>query len=166
VSFAGGCQCGAVRFRVAGELGRASVCHCRMCQKAFAAPYGALVTVRSEQLVWTRGERGRFQSSNKVSRGFCRECGTPLTFEWDEAKIDLAICAFDAPAEIAPVVQLRAASAVPWATHVSDLPAGDSAASAAHDAAVVSRQHPDRDTVEWSTPDDVIPVAPTEDRDP
>jgi hypothetical protein len=33
----GGCQCGAVRFRVEGALGDASVCHCRMCQKAFGA---------------------------------------------------------------------------------------------------------------------------------
>ena len=30
----GGCQCGAVRFRIEGALGRASICHCRMCQKA------------------------------------------------------------------------------------------------------------------------------------
>ena len=30
----GGCQCGAVRFR-ASSLGRPSLCHCRMCQKAF-----------------------------------------------------------------------------------------------------------------------------------
>ncbi|MDB5447359.1 MAG: glutathione-dependent formaldehyde-activating, partial [Phenylobacterium sp.] len=59
----GGCQCGAVRFRVDGELGRASLCHCRMCQKAFAAPFGALVTVAQHQLVWTRGARQRFQSS-------------------------------------------------------------------------------------------------------
>jgi len=146
VSFAGGCQCGAVRFRVDGALGRASVCHCRMCQKAFAAPYGALVTVGREQLTWTRGERGRFQSSNKVARGFCRDCGTPLTFEWDDAKIDLAICAFDAPAEIAPEVQLRAASGLPWAAEVGSLPAGDSPGSAAHDAGVVSNQHPDHDT--------------------
>ena len=33
----GGCQCGAVRFRAAG-LGRASLCHCRMCQKALGGP--------------------------------------------------------------------------------------------------------------------------------
>ena len=48
----GGCQCGAVRFRCE-ELGRASICHCRMCQKAFGGHYGPLVTAKG--LVWTRG---------------------------------------------------------------------------------------------------------------
>jgi hypothetical protein len=149
MSWAGGCQCGAVRFRVEGELGRASVCHCRMCQKAFSAPYGALVTVRQDQLVWTRGARSRFQSSNKVQRGFCGACGTPLSFEWDAAKIDLAVCAFDEARSIAPTVQLRAGSALPWTAGVAALPAADGPASAAHDASIVSRQHPDHETAEW-----------------
>ena len=39
----GGCQCGAVRYRTE-SLGRPSICHCRMCQKAFGAFYGPLVT--------------------------------------------------------------------------------------------------------------------------
>ena len=45
-TYSGGCQCGAVRFRVEGPLGDASVCHCRMCQKAFGAFYAPLVSVR------------------------------------------------------------------------------------------------------------------------
>jgi hypothetical protein len=155
-----------VRFRVDGELGRASVCHCRMCQKAFAAPYGALVTVAREQLAWTRGEPARFRSSNKVARGFCRDCGTPLTFDWDEAKIDLAICAFDRPDAAAPQVQLRLEAAPAWAARVGGLPAGDSPASAAHDAGVVSYQHPDHDTAQWPPPNDAIPLSRGEDRDP
>jgi hypothetical protein len=74
----GGCQCGAVRFR-AEALGRASICHCRMCQKAFGGFFGPLVTAKG--LVWTKAEPARFQSSNKARRGFCPQCGTPLTFE-------------------------------------------------------------------------------------
>lgn len=144
----GGCQCGAVRFRVEGELGRPSLCHCRMCQKAFAAPYGALVSVKTERLTWTRGEPSRFQSSNIVQRGFCSACGTPLTFEWSDKITDLAIAAFDEPSDIVPVVQMATDTALPWAMTVAEIPhrsAEEQAAAAAHYAAVVSYQHPDHD---------------------
>ncbi len=62
--YTGGCQCGAIRFRIEGALGDASVCHCRMCQKAFGSFYAPLVNVRDAKLVWTRGEPKKFQSSN------------------------------------------------------------------------------------------------------
>ena len=79
----GGCQCGAVRFTVDGDLGRASICHCRMCQKAFGAFFGPLVPAPG--LRWTRGTPKYFQSSNRVKRGFCDACGTPLTYVRDHA---------------------------------------------------------------------------------
>jgi len=148
----GGCQCGAVRFRVTGDLGRPSICHCRMCQKAFGGLYGPLVSVRIADLVWTRGERKRFASSNKVERGFCGDCGTPLTFEWHPKIIDLAIGAFDDPAPIKPVVQMAVESAVPWVAEVADLPVKspeEDAKMQAYYASIVSHQHPDHDTDQW-----------------
>src|SRR5688572_4609788 len=78
--YSGGCQCGAVRFHVEGPLGDASVCHCRMCQKASGNFYMPLVSVRGAKLTWTRGAPSYFRSSNHVQRGFCEKCGTPLTF--------------------------------------------------------------------------------------
>jgi len=151
----GGCQCGAVRFRVTGELGRASICHCRMCQKAFGGPYGALVSVNKADLEWTRGEPKRFASSNKVDRGFCGGCGTPLTFEWHPRIIDLAIAAFDDPASIKPVLQLGVESALPWVATVSDLRVktpDEEARMQAYQATIVSHQHPDHDTDVWPLP--------------
>ena len=71
----GGCQCGAVRFRVE-RLGRGSICHCRMCQKAFGAFYGPLIT--GFGVDWTRGAPKRFRVPTRSRRGFCAECGTPL----------------------------------------------------------------------------------------
>ena len=79
--YTGGCQCGAIRFRVEGKVSDASICHCRMCQKAFGNFYAPLASVRGTHFQWTRGEPKRFQSSNHVRRGFCAECGTPLTYE-------------------------------------------------------------------------------------
>lgn len=145
----GGCQCGAVRFRVDGALGRPSICHCRMCQKAFGGPFGVLVSVKVAQLVWTRGARRRFASSNKVERGFCGDCGTPLTFEWSPEVIDLAIGAFDDPAPIKPVVQMATGSALPWVAELAGLPTpgGEEMARMSADyASIVSHQHPDHDT--------------------
>src|SRR5690606_31950754 len=87
----GGCQCGAVRFRVT-RLGRPSICHCRMCQKAFGGFFGPLVTAHNA--VWTRGEPKWFQSSNAARRAFCGDCGTPLAYE-TRFGLELAIGAFD-----------------------------------------------------------------------
>lgn len=68
--YTGGCQCGAVRFRVDGAMGSASICHCRMCQKAFGNFYAPLVSVSDAKLEWTRNEPKRFRSSNHVQRAF------------------------------------------------------------------------------------------------
>ena len=144
MSRSGGCQCGAVRFRVDGELGRASICHCRMCQKATGGPFGAFVSVRREAVTWTRGAPAHFQSSDRVRRGFCADCGTPLTFDGQPDFLDLAIFVFDEAAEIVPVIQLEPQSGPDWVRHVAGLAV--EAPPAGYYDAVVSRQHPDRDT--------------------
>ncbi|HRN88704.1 GFA family protein [Hyphomicrobium sp.] len=146
----GGCQCGAVRFRVDGALGDASVCHCRMCQKAFGGFYAPLVSVSHATLTWTRGSPKKFQSSNIVTRGFCADCGTPLTYEAPDG-IALAIGAFDKPQEFAPVVQWGVEGKLPYVDHVHALPEKHSLAdpNASFLADVISNQHPDHDTERW-----------------
>jgi hypothetical protein len=149
--WSGGCQCGAIRFRVEGELGEASICHCRMCQKAMGGFFGPFAGPKDGRVVWTRGERKRFQSSNKVARGFCGDCGTPLTFEYGDDHLSLAIGAFDRAGEIRPVEQLASASQVPCFADLAGLPshAEDEPRAAAHLASIVSYQHPDHDTEVW-----------------
>ena len=147
-ALSGGCQCGAVRFSAALPLGRASLCHCRMCQKAFGGFFGALVSATSG-LTWTRGAPRYFQSSNRVRRGFCAACGTPLTFEPDQAPIEVAIGAFDDPAGIPPTIQHDLAARMPWFGDLAGLPVRtpeEAAQAGAYYASIVSRQHPDHDT--------------------
>ncbi len=111
----GGCQCGAVRFRIHGTLGRASVCHCRMCQKAFGGLYAPLVNLGTAEIVWTKREPKRFRSSNHVLRGFCPDCGTPLTYEAPDG-VALAIGAFDDPSALAPQIQFGIEGKLPSST--------------------------------------------------
>jgi hypothetical protein len=145
----GGCQCGAVRFR-GSSFGRASICHCRMCQKAFGGFFGALVTVHD--LEWTRGAPRTFQSSNKVKRGFCGDCGTPLSYDTGGGSIEIAVGAFDDPNVVPPVVQVNPADKLAFFDGLCSLPTrapGVEPKQDSFNASVVSFQHPDHDTAEW-----------------
>ncbi|MBO9123338.1 MULTISPECIES: GFA family protein [unclassified Rhizobium] len=150
-TYTGGCQCGAIRFRVQGTLKDSSICHCRMCQKAFGAYYAPLVSVRGAELEWTRGERKRFQSSNVVERGFCADCGTPLTYEAPDG-IAIAAGAFDDPSALPPVIQFGTERKIAFVDHLHELPARvteDDAEAAPFVLDLVSYQHPDHDTATW-----------------
>jgi hypothetical protein len=154
-SHGGGCQCGAVRFEVTGPLGRASICHCRMCQKAFGSFYAPLVTVSYGSLRWTRGEPARFQSSNHVRRGFCAACGTPLTYETPD-DLGVAIGAFDDPASIVPTIQYGTEAKLPYVDRLHELPGRDTmedVSNAPFLGDLHSYQHPDHDTAVWPDPD-------------
>lgn len=143
----GGCQCGAVRFRVEGALGEASICHCRMCQKAFGSFFAPLVNVREGTLAWTKAEPARFRSSEEVSRGFCPSCGTPLTYEAPDG-LALAIGAFDDPSAIAPARQFGTEGRLPYVDRLSDLPASRTEEDEADNpylARIRSLQHPDHE---------------------
>ncbi len=150
-TYSGGCQCGAIRFHIDGKLGDASVCHCRMCQKAFGGLYAPLVSTRGAKLTWTRGAPKYFQSSNFVARSFCGNCGTPLTYEAPDG-IALAIGAFDNAAAIAPKIQWGIEAKLAYVDDISKLPnrdTTDNADEAPFLTDIVSYQHPDHDTDVW-----------------
>jgi hypothetical protein len=150
----GGCQCGAVRFRVEGAPRYSTICHCRMCQKAFSAPFGAFASARAEAVVWTRGTRKRFLSSDTVARTFCGDCGSPLTFEGANGSkhVALATCAFDDPGSLPPTRQSDADAKLAWLDGLAELPWPSEEAVAAAGAKYGPRnshQHPDHDTETW-----------------
>lgn len=150
--FTGGCQCGAVRFR-AEKLGRPSICHCRMCQKAFGSFFGTFVSADQAHLSWTRGQPSLFRSSAKVKRGFCNKCGTPLTYH-HPGGVELAIGAFDHPEQLEPQVQVNHHQRLPWIDTLFEKPAVTSPEMEAFFASVESYQHPDHNTAEWPPKDD------------
>ena len=57
----GGCQCGAVRYALLSEPTNASICHCRMCQKAFGSYFAPLTGVPPKDLSWVRGQSRHVQ---------------------------------------------------------------------------------------------------------
>jgi hypothetical protein len=122
-----------------------------MCQKAFGGFYAPLVSVRDARLTWTRGQPAKFRSSNFVERGFCANCGTPLTYEAPDG-IAVAIGAFDRPQEIAPILQWGIEGKLPYVDTIPMLPANHTLAdtnAAPFLQQLVSYQHPDHETEQW-----------------
>jgi hypothetical protein len=152
-TLSGGCQCGAVRFKVSGQLGKASICHCRMCQKAFGNFAAPFVNVPLSNVNWTRGEPTEFRSSASGSRGFCNKCGTPLTMESDgDSTIDIAMGAFDNPNEVGPLIsQIGIESRVSWFFGMEKLPEKPANVGRSPEELdkLRSLQHPDHDTPNW-----------------
>ena len=119
----GGCQCGRIRFRVTRPLGRASICHCRMCQRATGNVFAPLVYAEDVEF---DGEPARFASSDIANRGFCRDCGTPLFYEGHSGQgLNLMIGALDDPDAAAPTLHYGAESRVSWLPRDDGLPVHD-----------------------------------------
>jgi len=118
----GGCLCGAVRFEMRGAPENVRICHCRLCQKATAAPFYARVLCETRQVTLT-GEIGRQPSSPAMWRLFCPRCGTRIgTDRPASGNTSLALSLFDDQAAFRPDCHFFVASQAPWLMLADDLP--------------------------------------------
>lgn len=81
----GGCNCGAVRFRVKGAPQRASVCHCKFCQRRTGSAFGVGVYFLKDDFELLKGELRRYEHrSDETGRWlrteFCAKCGSTVTW--------------------------------------------------------------------------------------
>ena len=121
----GGCQCGRVRYALYVPPENAHVCHCRMCQRATGGLFAALAGAPKSAFAWTSGEPAMFASSNLAKRGYCHDCGTPLSFSYDlpEARVYVTIGSMDDPAAAPIVKQFGVESRIAWVKVCEDVPA-------------------------------------------
>lgn len=146
VLHSGGCQCGRVRYTIHAEPVAASVCHCRMCQKAFGNFFAPFVTVKGTDLRWAGESPSIFMSSEIVERGFCATCGTPLTFRFtDRETISVSHGSLDRPQRIRPTATLGVEAQLPWLHDVLRIDGTTTEARVSPDRLLrlISRQHPD-----------------------
>ena len=111
----GGCMCGAIRFQIDDNPTWNTYCHCESCRRHSGAPVVMLVTCRPQQVSWT-GERALYESSPERQRGFCRECGTTLSYEAEfrGSWCALHISSMDHPEEFPPTDHVFHGEALPW----------------------------------------------------
>ncbi|MGV3652599.1 MAG: GFA family protein, partial [Noviherbaspirillum sp.] len=80
--YEGSCLCGGVKYRIDGEIKSSSNCHCTMCQKQHGAAFASYGNVYLDALSYLCGQDllAFFQSSPGVTRTFCMNCGSNLTW--------------------------------------------------------------------------------------
>ena len=120
----GGCLCGAVRYQVealAGDV--ADYCHCGQCRKASGAPVTAWIQVAPARYAVTAGQAKAFRSSNRATRWFCGDCGSPLYMTDDEGRsVGVTLGTLDGPSAVTPTVHGWASAQVEWLDLTDDLP--------------------------------------------
>ena len=157
--WSGGCQCGAVRYELLVRPDNPCICHCRMCQKQFGNFFGSFAGVRRDKFRITRGTLAHYRSSDDADRGFCRDCGTPLTYEaLSRPRVSVAIGSLDRHSEMKPEFQYGLESREPWFGELAGLPGtttgdGDNGVGDTPERfekiRLSCRQHPDHDTNSW-----------------
>jgi hypothetical protein len=94
-----------------------------MCQKASGGPFMAFVRFPADQVEWLTMP-SVFASSNRVERGFCALCGTPLTYHHvGSPYLSLTLHSLDDPAQVRPEIAFSPGAAPDWCLALADLPA-------------------------------------------
>lgn len=103
-AYQGGCLCGAVRYKVTGRPIWTAYCHCRSCRRATGSAVAAYAGYAADRFAVTKGAPARFHSSKGVTRGFCAQCGSPLTYEGERwpGEVHIHIGTLDDPEAFPP----------------------------------------------------------------
>jgi hypothetical protein len=117
----GGCFCGAVRYRVVGDLKYAAVCHCTLCKRRTGSAFGFSAYFDESAVEITTGVLKTYEyRSDETNRGgpmqFCPICGTTVTWSADAFPGVRGIAAgtFDDPNWINPTIHTWTRSALHW----------------------------------------------------
>jgi hypothetical protein len=119
----GGCLCGAIRYACTERPCDVHYCHCRLCQKAFGNVFAVFGSLPRTAFYFTCGTPQFYRSTPYAERGFCRDCGTPLTFAYLRSDwIAVAIGSLDRPDAVRPEMHWGIESQVPWLSLYDGLP--------------------------------------------
>ena len=120
----GRCLCGNLQFELRGKPLWVAHCHCQSCRRNTGSAVATFVGYNKEQLSYTRGERKFYASSPGVQRGFCADCGTPMTYESNRysGEVHLYVSTLDNPGAHRPQAHVFFAERLPWMELEDDLP--------------------------------------------
>jgi hypothetical protein len=126
---AGGCLCGAVRYRTTGRPERTTACHCTFCQRLTGSAFGIWVTFRIDNVAFDGDARQAYEhrsdeSGRWIRAEFCARCGTTLgsTLEKGSGLYAIVGGTYDDTSWLSPEKHIWTRSAQPWVVIPADVP--------------------------------------------
>ena len=108
----GGCQCGAVRYRISAPPIALYVCHCLECRRQSASAFGMSLIVPRKGYALTAGDprhwSRRTDSGRQLDCWFCADCGTRLYHAWpeDDATVSVKAGTLDQPVDMGRAIHI------------------------------------------------------------
>lgn len=114
----GGCQCGAVRYRIHGEPLGLAVCHCADCQRQSGSAFGMSLAVAEADFELLAGRLKRFTVTSDSGRpktcAFCPDCGVRIHHQGPEPVLSVKAGTLDDPSTLHPQAHYWTARKQPW----------------------------------------------------
>ncbi len=128
IDIQGSCLCGAVRYRLQGEVQRFYHCHCQRCRKTTGSAHASNILVTPlASLTWLGGEQllGRYKvpEAERFYNCFCTRCGSPLPRVVPELQgVLVPAGTLDAEPPVRPGGRIFWDSRADWSCSGDDLP--------------------------------------------
>ena len=124
MSIEGSCFCGAVRYKIDGELHDARSCHCSMCRKAFSAQASAFAFLTPDAFSWVAGEDLLTSYSSNAGAGlqFCSVCGSTLCGTFEGRVIGVTLGCVDGDPGVTLGMHIYVGSKASWETIPDGVP--------------------------------------------
>lgn len=125
--FAGGCQCGKIRYEIVGTPKPLVVCHCTDCQRQSGSAFGMTLPVEEADFRITQGELKTYASTSAAGRGklgaFCPDCGTRIYHkpEWRKGTVSIKPGTLDDTRWLKPEMHLWTSSKQGWVSIPEDV---------------------------------------------
>jgi hypothetical protein len=125
--FTGGCMCGAVRYECSADPVMSANCYCRDCQRSSGGALASVLVLPKAAFKLTKGTLKYYEvtaeSGSKMNRGFCSNCGAPISTLLAGMPDMVAVKAgsLDDPSRFHPTMSIYMSSAPPWAPVAAEL---------------------------------------------
>lgn len=119
----GQCLCGNIQYQATGKPTTVFHCHCESCRRNAGAAVATFVIYMKDQVSYI-GNRKIYESSPDVYRGFCSDCGTPMTYEakWCEDEVHISVGTLNNPEAFEPEKHVFHEQHVSWFEANDSLP--------------------------------------------